>query len=196
MNYALKQNKGATNPADSAKSKKSHELPESLLNLEIQSEILGTGIDFSGVGVKAMIGSKNTGLLLGYTHGSDGVSYVTYNSTKLGYQYGIVRGLYLNTNFNFVSTSREDLVYDYYGNLLGSTISKDRSIRVNLGVGYTLSFGKKKRLFYNIEIAFAAINTHSLLPRFATYSGLGFRLGSPAKTSYEGVKNITTVPMK
>ena len=191
MNNASKQK-----PVDSAKAKKSHDLPESLLNLEIQSEILGTGIDFSGVGVKAMIGSKNTGLLLGYTHGSDGVSYVTYNSTKLGYQYGIVRGLYLNTNFNFVSTSREDLVYDYYGNLLGSTISKDRSIRVNLGVGYTFTFGKKKRLYYNLETSFAVINTKDLADRLCINSGLGFRLGTPAKTSYEGVKNVTTVPMK
>ena len=193
MNNASKQN-----PVDSAKAKKSHELPESLLNLEIQSEILGTCFDFSGGGIKAMIGSKNTGLLLGYMRGigsSDSSDY-RYNSFKLGYQYGIVSGFYANANFNLASTRQEDFLYDNYGNLLGSTISKYRSIRVNLGVGYTLSFGKKKRLYYNIETAFAAINTNSLLPRFAIYSGIGFRLGTPAKTSYEGVKNVTTVPMK
>ena len=26
--------------------------------------------------------------------------------------------------------------------------------------------------------------------------GLGYRFGSPAKTSYDGIKNITTVPLK
>jgi hypothetical protein len=184
-NNASNQNTGATNSTASAKSKKSHELPESLVNLEVQSEILGTGIDFLGGGVKAMIGSKNTGLLLGFIIGSNSLSDTTYNSFRLGYQYGVVRGFYANANFNLASIKSIDLYATKY-----------RSIRVNLGIGYTLSFGKKKRLYYNIETAFAAININSLLPRFAIYSGIGFRLGTPAKTSYEGVKNVTTVPMK
>ena len=183
MNNASKQN-----PVDSAKAKKSHELPESLLNLEVPYERFLVGGIAVGLGVKAMIGSKNTGLLLGYMRGigsSDSSDY-RYNSFKLGYQYGIVSGFYANANFN-LATMKPYL--EYY--------AKARTIRVNLGIGYTLSFGKKKRLYYNIETAFAVINTNSnTLPRFAIYSGIGFRLGTPAKTTYEGVKNVTTVPMK
>lgn len=184
-NNASNQNIGATNSTASAKSKKSHELPESLLNLEVPYERFLVGGIAVGLGVKAMIGSKNTGLLLGYMRGIGSSDY-TYNSFKLGYQYGIVRGFYANANFNLATMKP---YFAYY--------PQARTIRVNLGIGYTLSFGKKKRLYYNIETAFAVINTNSnTLPRFAIYSGLGFRLGTPAKTSYEGVKNVTTVPMK
>jgi len=172
----------AQNPSDTLKKK--GVLPETLLNLELQSEILGTGFDFSGGGIKAMIGSKNTGLLLGFINGSSTSDYYKYNSFRLGYQYGIVSGFYANANFNLASIKTINLYEPKY-----------RSIRVNLGIGYTLSFGKKKRLYYNIETAFAVIKT-SFLPRFAIYSGIGFRLGTPAKTTYDGIKEVHTVPVK
>jgi hypothetical protein len=192
-NNALNQNKGATNLATSSKSKKSHELPESLLNLEIQYEnLLGGGISksYGGYGVKGVIGSNNTGVLLGYMFGygaSSDSSITSYNSTKLGYQYGIVRGFYANANFNLARTRT---LY------LDNGLEKISSIRVNIGVGYTFSFGKRKRIYYNLETGFAVINTQDLISRLCINSGIGFRLGTPAKTSYEGVKNVTTVPMK
>jgi hypothetical protein len=185
-NNASNQNIGATNSTASAKSKKSHELPESLVNLEVQSEILGTGIDFLGGGVKAMIGSKNTGFLVGFSFGGDDFSE-TYRSIRVGYQYGIKRGFYANANLNVMNFNYNG----YYG-----AIAKDRSLRLNLGLGYTLSFGKRKRIYYNLETGFAVINTQGLISRLCINSGIGFRLGTPAKTSYEGVKNVTTVPMK
>lgn len=168
----------------SAAPKKKGVLPETLVNLELQSEILGTGFDYSGGGIKAMIGSKNTGILLGFINGSSTSDTYKYNSFRLGYQYGIVSGFYANANLDLASIKSIYLYEPRY-----------RSIRVNLGIGYTLSFGKKKRLYYNIETAIAAINT-SFLPRFAIYSGIGFRLGTPAKTSFDGIKEVNTVPVK
>ncbi len=175
----------ATNPADSAKSKKSHELPESLVNLELQSETYSLLAGYLGTGIKLVVGTKNTGILAGFSFGDDGF-YESYKSLRLGYQYGISRGFYANSNLNMINLTYSD----YTG------IFKSRTFRLNLGTGYTLSFGKKKRWYYNIETSIALINTKSLVSRLTIYSGIGFRLGTPAKTSYEGVKNVTTVPMK
>lgn len=180
MNNASKQN-----PIDSAKAKKSHELPESLVNLELQSETYSLLAGYLGTGIKLVVGAKNTGILAGFSFGDDGF-YESYKSLRLGYQYGISRGFYANSNLNMINLTYSD----YTG------IFKSRTFRLNLGAGYTLSFGKKKRWYYNIETSIALINTKSLVSRLTIYSGIGFRLGTPAKTSYEGVKNVTTVPMK
>jgi len=185
-NNALNQNKGATNPATSSKSKKNHELPESLLNLEIQSETYSLLSGYLGTGIKLVVGTKNTGVLAGFSFGDDGF-YESYKSLRLGYQYGISRGFYANANLN---------VMNFNYNRYNSYIPNDRSLRLNLGLGYTFSFGKRKRIYYNLETGFAVINTQDLISRLCINSGLGFRLGTPAKTSYEGVKNVTTVPVK
>lgn len=181
MNNALNQNNGATN---SAKAKKSHELPESLINFDVHGETYSLLAGYPGSGIKMVVGTKNTGFLVGFSFGGDDFSE-TYRSIRVGYQYGIKRGLYANANLNVMNFN-----YDY------GVIAKDRSLRLNLGLGYTLSFGKRKRIYYNLETGFAVINTKDLADRLCINSGLGFRLGSPAKTSYEGVKNVTTVPMK
>jgi hypothetical protein len=185
-NNALNQNKGATNPATSSKSKKNHELPESLLNLEIQSETYSLLSGYLGTGIKLVVGTKNTGVLAGFSFGDDGF-YESYKSLRLGYQYGISTGFYANANLN---------VMNFNYNRYNSYIPNDRSLRLNLGLGYTFSFGKRKRIYYNLETGFAVINTQDLISRLCINSGLGFRLGTPAKTSYEGVKNVTTVPVK
>jgi hypothetical protein len=185
-NNALNQNKGATNPATSSKSKKNHELPESLLNFEIQSETYSLLSGYLGTGIKLVVGTKNTGVLAGFSFGDDGF-YESYKSLRLGYQYGISRGFYANANLN---------VMNFNYNRYNSYIPNDRSLRLNLGLGYTFSFGKRKRIYYNLETGFAVINTQDLISRLCINSGLGFRLGTPAKTSYEGVKNVTTVPVK
>lgn len=183
MNNALNQNNGATN---SAKSKKSHDLPESLVNFDVHAETYSLLAGYPGSGIKMVVGSKNTGFLVGFSFGGDDFSE-TYRSIRVGYQYGIKRGFYANANLNVMNFNYNG----YYG-----VIAKDRSLRLNLGLGYTFSFGKRKRIYYNLETGFAVINTKDLADRLCINSGLGFRLGTPAKTSYEGVKNVTTVPMK
>jgi hypothetical protein len=185
-NNASNQNIGATNSTASAKSKKSHELPESLVNFDVHGETYSLLAGYPGSGIKMVVGSKNTGFLVGFSFGGDDFSE-TYRSIRVGYQYGIKRGFYANANLNVMNFNYNG----YYG-----AIAKDRSLRLNLGLGYTFSFGKRKRIYYNLETGFAVINTKDLADRFCINSGLGFRLGTPAKTSYEGVKNITTVPMK
>ncbi len=182
LDYTLGQKAPSKSP-DSAKAVKSHDLPESLVNLDVHAETCSLLAGYPGSGIKMVVGSKNTGVLVGFSFGDDRFSE-RYRSVRAGYQYGIKRGFYANTNLNVMN------FFDY------SSTPKGRSLRVNLGVGYTLSFGKKKRLYYNLETGFAVINTNDLISRLCINSGLGFRIGSPAKTSYEGVKNVTTVPMK
>jgi hypothetical protein len=80
--------------------------------------------------------------------------------------------------------------------VLGYRTDPRRSWRVNLGLGYTLSLGKKKRFYLNYEMAMAILNTNSEVPRLNLSAGIGFRLGTPASTTFEGVKEIRTVPMK
>jgi hypothetical protein len=186
MNNALNQNNGATNSAASTKSKKSHELPESLVNFDVHAETYSLLAGYPGSGIKMVVGTKNTGVLVGFSFGGDDFSEA-YRSIRVGYQYGIKRGLYANANLNVMNFKYSS----FYGG-----ISKDRSLRLNLGIGYTFSFGKRKRVYYNFETGFAVINTQDLISRLCINSGLGFRIGTPAKTSYEGVKNVTTVPMK
>ena len=183
MNNALNQNNGATN---SVKAKKSHDLPESLVNFDVHAETYSLLAGYPGSGIKMVVGSKNTGFLVGFSFGGDDFSE-TYRSIRVGYQYGIKRGFYANANLNVMNFN----YIVYFGD-----IAKDRSLRLNLGLGYTFSFGKRKRIYYNLETGFAVINTKDLADRLCINSGLGFRLGTPAKTSYEGVKNVTTVPMK
>ena len=185
-NNASNQNIGATNSTASAKSKKSHELPESLVNFDVHGETYSLLAGYPGSGIKMVVGSKNTGFLVGFSFGDDDFSE-TYRSIRVGYQYGIKRGFYANANLN---------VMNFNYNRYNSYIPNDRSLRLNLGIGYTFSFGKRKRVYYNFETGFAVINTQDLISRLCINSGLGFRIGTPAKTSYEGVKNVTTVPMK
>jgi hypothetical protein len=185
-NNASNQNIGATNSTASAKSKKSHELPESLVNFDVHGETYSLLAGYPGSGIKMVVGSKNTGFLVGFSFGGDDFSE-TYRSIRVGYQYGIKRGFYANANLN---------VMNFNYNRYNSYIPNDRSLRLNLGIGYTFSFGKRKRVYYNFETGFAVINTQDLISRLCINSGLGFRIGTPAKTSYEGVKNVTTVPMK
>lgn len=160
-------------------------LPNSLLNLDLTLETSG---DFIGLGFKTVLGSSNSGLLIGLTSGTDfNYSYYNYICPKIGYQFGILRGLYSNINFNILRLSYydDDYGYGYVYNLK----------RLDLGIGYTLSIGMKKRVYLNYEASVTLIKPKNIdLSRFTFNVGFGFRLGSPAKTTYEGVKDIRTIP--
>jgi hypothetical protein len=69
--------------------------------------------------------------------------------------------------------------------------------RLNTGLGYTISLGKAKRIYLNTETIFSVIDkSKSSQGPLTFFCGIGYRFGSPARTSYDGIKNITTVPLK
>jgi hypothetical protein len=177
--------------AQNTSKKRSSELPVSLLNLDFLFESEANPAAYPGLGVKMVFGSQNTGILAGFSVASDNYSQ-SYRSIRAGYQYGIKRGLYSNVNLNLLNFRYDGYYYSGYP----SADIIENHFRLNLGLGYTLSLGKKKRFYINLEGACALINTNDELSRIILNFGYGFRFGTPAKTSYEGVKNVTTVPIK
>lgn len=136
---------------------------------------------------------------------------------RLGYQKSIFKGLYANISADLTRIKKDVInVYnevscDYisawsgiqYNNLLIGDfyqLQPDRTIlgwRLNTGIGYTFSFGKAKKIYLNTEMVYSVINKSKTIEgNMSLMAGLGFRFGSPAKTSYDGIKNITTVPLK
>lgn len=68
-------------------------------------------------------------------------------------------------------------------------------------IGYTISLGKTKRIYLNYEVNYYLIDGvrdfgFEIDKRLNLTGGLGYRFGAPAKTTYDGIKNITTVPLK
>jgi hypothetical protein len=170
--------------------KKRTPLPNSLFNLDVNYAILGGPI----FGIKSVIGSNNSGFLVGFQFGgygyySDSAYVFNSKSLRIGYQGSVFTGIYWTTSIDLCSRSLYDYNFEYYG--------KARGYRVNLGVGYTLSVLKSKRLYLNSEFVLhvldrSQINTNRIQASF----GIGYRIGTPATTTYEGVKNVTTVPVK
>ena len=190
--YSQGNNKQVQSKTNDIKKSAPTSLPNSLVNLELAGESFGLT---SGLGIKTVVGSNNSGFLVGLSSGSESFNSFTYLMPKLGFQYGIYKGLYSNLNLSVPRKNLPTFEYDIYGNLFETRLYT-WSLRANISVGYTFSFGNKKRLFINIESSYAFINTDSDYGRLAVFSGLGFRLGTPATTTYEGVKNVTTVPVK
>lgn len=95
-------------------------------------------------------------------------------SIRLGYQKGLKYGSFVQSNVNLSFSG----------------------VGLYVGPGYTFSFGKRKRCYYSVEAELGLLKSGSILFNYEIYSGFGFRLGTPAKTTYEGVKNVTTVPIK
>lgn len=135
---------------------------------------------------------------------------------RFGYQKAIFRGLYANLTFDvcrskyFYSLRHEYLTYynyDYgWGEMTDYLYTNEYEydlnevlwgVRSNFGLGYTISFLKSKRAYLNTEMLCSIFDrSNQYLSRFQLNIGLGFRLGTPASTKYEGVKNVTTVPIK
>ena len=165
------------------KQKKKFALPKSLFNLDVNYNIPV----FSSAGfpilAKAMIGSNNTGIIIGLQDcipQNLEVDEVRFKGflLRLGYQKSIVRGLFCN-------------------NTLDSSFMTSIGWRLNTGLGYTISLGKAKRIYLNTETIFSVIDkSKSSQGPLTFFCGIGYRFGAPAKTSYDGIKNITTVPLK
>ena len=122
---------------------------------------------------------------------------------RLGYQKSIVRGLFCNLSADFCrmkgteSDFEDPSLYIIPNNTLDSSFMTSIGWRLNTGLGYTISLGKAKRIYLNTETIFSVIDkSKSSQGPLTFFCGIGYRFGSPARTSYDGIKNITTVPLK
>jgi hypothetical protein len=227
--------------------KKKGTLPETLFNLDFNGNFSFDGL--TSMPVKAMIGSKNTGIIVGFQTCKMGNSVLnnvpteinplivqdyepdayninsSYRSSspsfslnkgfaiRLGYQKSIFRGLYANASLD-ISRIKADVrhsyyvTYNYFDSWFGEYSSwtylqeteLNRTIwgmRLNTGLGYTISLGKAKKFYLNTEIIYSIIDkSKSSQGKLNIIGGIGFRIGSPAKTSYDGIKEVNTVPVK
>jgi hypothetical protein len=191
------------------KQKKNFALPKSLFNLDFNYSRSLNEIDenFGIISIKAMIGSNNTGIIIGVK--PLGINYGDLEENpnleiQLGYQKRIFKGL-----FTSLSIELTRVKYTYYDtsdyNL--SLLEKIKILpSLITSIGYTISLGKTKRFYLNYEVNYYLIDGfrdyyqdnfgYEFDKRLNLIGGLGYRFGSPAKTSYDGIKNITTVPLK
>lgn len=243
----------------SAAPKKKGVLPETLFNLDFNgsfSRYNGPASQESTIimPVKVVIGSKNTGIIVGFQSCKIGSSIIFNNAPteinplvvqnydpnayninssyrysypsssssslnkgfaiRLGYQKAIFRGLYANASLD-ISRIKADVrhsyyvTYDYFDSWSGSYYSTDAylgetelartmwGMRVNAGLGYTISIGKAKKFYLNYELIYSIIDkSKSSQGKLNIIGGIGFRIGSPAKTSIDGIKEVNTVPVK
>ena len=226
--------------------KKKNPLPESLFNIDLYYNLYQyVDYEFLPIHFKVVIGSKNTGILIGstrtqlssydyydyyiknfpiykpglnYSSSLDGFTYLRPNignSIRLGYQRSLFSGIYANASMVICSSQLRFFTEDiyvapntYYPSIYYTDVFYKRlwAMRLNAGIGYTLSIGKQKRFYLNSEIVYSFFNRifyrDSLpLPIYIYYNfninlGFGFRIGSPSKTTYDGIKEVNTVPLK
>jgi len=189
------------------KQKKNFALPKSLFNLDFNycRDLSYIDENIGIISVKAMIGSNNTGIIIGV---KPLVLYYEELEEKnleiqLGYQKRILKGL-----FTSLSIELTRVKYTYYDTSdYNSSLEKIKILpSLITSIGYTISLGKTKRFYLNYEVNYYLIDGFrdyyqdnfgfEIDKRLNLTGGLGYRFGSPAKTSYDGIKNITTVPLK
>lgn len=209
----------AQNPSDAPKKKGT--LPETLFNLDLDFNRSFSFVDdligINSMTVKTMIGSKNTGIIVGLHScimGNDEFlrkqffanrDYINSNpisinnkgfSIRLGYQKALYRGLYATVSAD-LTRIKADVEHNY---IYHYDIELDRIIwgmRLNAGLGYTISIGRAKKFYLNYELIYSIIDkSKSTQGKLNFIGGIGFRIGSPAKTSYDGIKEVYTVPIK
>ena len=200
----------AQKPSIAPKQKKNFALPKSLFNLDFNYckffsiEELDIS-DVAIISIKAMIGSNNTGIILGVKPlVLDDVELEKTDLTiQLGYQKRIFKGLF--TSLSLELTRMKFTEYDTSD--YNSSLEKIKILpSLITSIGYTISLGKTKRIYLNYEVNYYLIDGFrdyaqdnfgfEIDKRLNLTVGLGYRFGAPAKTSYDGIKNITTVPLK
>lgn len=195
----------AQKPSIAPKQKKNFALPKSLFNLDVNYNIPVFSTAGFPILAKAMIGSNNTGIIIGLQDcipQNLEVDEVRFKGflLRLGYQKSIVRGLFCNLSADFCrmkGTESDFAAYPGTSNTLDSSFMTSIGWRLNTGLGYTISLGKAKRIYLNTETIFSVIDkSKSSQGPLTFFCGIGYRFGAPARTSYDGIKNITTVPLK
>lgn len=194
----------AQKPSIATKQKKNFALPKSLFNLDFNycRDLFYIDENIGIISVKTMIGSNNTGIIIGVKPFLiyDGDLLKKNLEIQLGYQKRIFKGL-------FTSLSLELNRKKFTEDRLSLSLEKIKILpSLITSIGYTISLGKTKRIYLNYEVNYYLIDgVRDFLDNYFGFEidkrlnltgGLGYRFGAPAKTTYDGIKNITTVPLK
>ena len=189
------------------KQKKNFALPKSLFNLDFNycRDLSYIDDNIGIISIKTMIGSNNTGIIIGVKPFAiyDGDLLKNNFGIQLGYQKRIFKGLF--TSLSLELTRIKFTEYDTSD--YNSSLEKIKILpSLITSIGYTISLGKTKRIYLNYEVNYYLIDGFrdyaqdnfgfEIDKRLNLTVGLGYRFGAPAKTSYDGIKNITTVPLK
>ena len=197
----------AQKPSIAPKQKKNFALPKSLFNLDFNycRDLSYIDDNIGIISIKTMIGSNNTGIIIGVKPFAiyDGDLLKNNFGIQLGYQKRIFKGLF--TSLSLELTRIKFTEYDTSD--YNSSLEKIKILpSLITSIGYTISLGKTKRIYLNYEVNYYLIDGFrdyyqdnfgfEIDKRLNLTGGLGYRFGSPAKTSFSGIKNITTVPLK
>jgi hypothetical protein len=197
----------AQKPSIAPKQKKNFALPKSLFNLDFNycRDLSYIDDNIGIISIKTMIGSNNTGIIIGVKPFAiyDGDLLKNNFGIQLGYQKRIFKGLF--TSLSLELTRIKFTEYDTSD--YNSSLEKIKIFpSLITSIGYTISLGKTKRIYLNYEVNYYLIDGFrdyyqdnfgfEIDKRLNLTGGLGYRFGSPAKTSFSGIKNITTVPLK
>ena len=197
----------AQKPSIAPKQKKNFALPKSLFNLDFNycRDLSYIDDNIGIISIKTMIGSNNTGIIIGVKPFAiyDGDLLKNNFGIQVGYQKRIFKGLF--TSLSLELTRIKFTEYDTSD--YNSSLEKIKILpSLITSIGYTISLGKTKRIYLNYEVNYYLIDGFrdyyqdnfgfEIDKRLNLTGGLGYRFGSPAKTSFSGIKNITTVPLK
>jgi len=197
----------AQKPSIATKQKKNFALPKSLFNLDFNycRDLYDIDYNIGIISIKTMIGSNNTGIIIGVKPFAiyDGDLLKNNFGIQLGYQKRILKGLFTSLSLELTRMKFTDYDTSDYN----SSLEKIKILpSLITSIGYTISLGKTKRIYLNYEVNYYLIDGfrdyiqdnfgYEADKRLNLIVGLGYRFGSPAKTSYDGIKNITTVPLK
>ena len=189
------------------KQKKNFALPKSLFNLDFNycRDLSYIDDNIGIISIKTMIGSNNTGIIIGVKPFAiyDGDLLKNNFGIQLGYQKRIFKGLFTSLSLELTRIK----FTEYYSSYYNSSLEKIKILpSLITSIGYTISLGKTKRIYLNYEVNYYLIDGFrdyyqdnfgfEIDKRLNLTGGLGYRFGSPAKTSFSGIKNITTVPLK
>lgn len=197
----------AQKPSIAPKQKKNFALPKSLFNLDFNycRDLSYIDDNIGIISIKTMIGSNNTGIIIGVKPFAiyDGDLLKNNFGIQLGYQKRILKGLFTSLSLELTRIK----FTEYYSSYYNSSLEKIKILpSLITSIGYTISLGKTKRIYLNYEVNYYLIDGFrdyyqdnfgfEIDKRLNLTGGLGYRFGSPAKTSFSGIKNITTVPLK
>lgn len=197
----------AQKPSIATKQKKNFALPKSLFNLDFNycRDLYDIDYNIGIISIKTMIGSNNTGIIIGVKPFAiyDGDLLKNNFGIQLGYQKRILKGLFTSLSLELTRIK----FTEYYSSYYNSSLEKIKILpSLITSIGYTISLGKTKRIYLNYEVNYYLIDGFrdyyqdnfgfEIDKRLNLTGGLGYRFGAPAKTSYSGIKNITTVPLK
>ena len=197
----------AQKPSIAPKQKKNFALPKSLFNLDFNycRDLSYIDDNIGIISIKTMIGSNNTGIIIGVKPFAiyDGDLLKNNFGIQLGYQKRIFKGLFTSLSLELIRIKFTEYDTSDYN----SSLEKIKILpSLITSIGYTISLGKTKRIYLNYEVNYYLIDGFrdyyqdnfgfEIDKRLNLTGGLGYRFGSPAKTSFSGIKNITTVPLK